>query len=98
MAINNKTWTLVFSKALPWGNDLLPWELHDLLKGQRKMNQKKSFLKVLIPFGPGNGGRVVLRPTDNSDTFLQGPAVTRTQTKQREERKVHGAKPSKMVA
>lgn len=42
-------------------------------------------------------GELFLRPADNSDTFLPGPGVTMTLTKQREERKVHGARPSKMV-
>lgn len=42
-------------------------------------------------------GELFLRPTDDSDTFLPGPGVTMTLTKQREERKVHGARPSKMV-
>lgn len=59
--------------------------------------QKKAFWRYQFHFPLEVVGELFLRPTDNSDIFLPGPGVTMTLTKQRQERKVHGARPSKMV-
>lgn len=57
VVISNKTWILVFRKALSWENDRLTKGF--VTYQGAAADEQENFLKVLVSSAPRSGGRVV---------------------------------------